>query len=267
MNDNNLYTNFPEWYDFLYGQITIEENSPSLEFIQWFLKYKKLDAKNTNNLILDMGAGSGRILIPLTQQGYNIEGMEPYEGMINVAHKKAKNVDLEITINQGSYQTLSVDEKYQLIFGLNGTMAYLLSSEEFIQAFTNLHKALRPGGIFLVDLMDFYSLIKHYKPPEPREIEIEGKKALLVVSHEIDLNRTTWIHNSRIFFPTNENDQEEHIILHEDIHVLSMINLRELQFYAKMAGLEFIENFQSYENRSNDRKSGARLIAVFQKPM
>ncbi len=213
-----------------------------------------------------MGSGTGRTLIPLTQQGYTIEGMEPYEGMINVAHKKAKQVNTKINVIQGSYQTLSVLEKYKMIFGINGSMAYLLSSEEFVLAFKNIYKALQPGGFFLVDLMNFYGIIKIYKPPEPQEIEIDGKKALLVVSFNIDLNRTTWTHHARILFVTDEQDEKKEILLHEDIHKLVMINLRELQFYAQLADLNFVENFQSFEDRPNDRKSGPRLIAVFQKP-
>ncbi|MHA1977589.1 MAG: class I SAM-dependent methyltransferase [Candidatus Hodarchaeales archaeon] len=266
MIKDTLYTNFPQWYDYLYGQIDTQATSPSLEFIQWFLSYKNLEPSNLSHIILDMGSGTGRTLIPLTQQGYSIEGMEPFEGMIDIAHKKAKQVDTSITLTQGSYQSLSAREKYRLIFGLNGTMAYLLSSDEFILAFQNIYNALQPEGLFLVDLANFYGLIKNYKSPEPQEIEIEGKEALLVVSHEIDLDRTLWTHHSRIIFSPNEKDQEETVTLFEDIHELVMINLRELQFYAKSVGLKFIENFQCYEDRPDDKKSGSRLIAVFQKP-
>ncbi|PWI48089.1 hypothetical protein CEE45_08675 [Candidatus Heimdallarchaeota archaeon B3_Heim] len=267
MKEDSLYTKFPEWYDCLYGQVDIQETSSSLEFIQWFLKYKDLEPKNPGQIILDMGSGTGRTLIPLTQQGYAVEGMEPFEGMIKIAHKKAKQVNTRITVTQGSYQSLSGSDKYQLIFGINGSMAYLLSSDEFSLAFRNIFRALRPGGIFLVDLMNFYGLIKSYKPPEPQNIEIDGKKALYVLSFKIDLNRTTWTHHARIILSGDEKDDKKKTLLYEDIHELSMINLRELQFYAKLAGLNFIENFQSYEDRPYDRKSGIRIIAVFQKPI
>jgi hypothetical protein len=193
--------------------------------------------------------------------------MEPFEGMIDVAHKKAAQVNTKINVVQGSYQTLSTVDKYQLIFGINGSMAYLLSSEEFILAFENICKALHPGGFFLVDLMNFYGIIKSYKPSEPQEIEIDGKKALLVVSYKIDLNRTTWTHHARILFLPDEQEEKKEVLLQEDIHELVMINLRELQFYAKLADLTFVENFQSYDDRPTDRKPGSRLIAVFQKPL
>jgi len=192
--------------------------------------------------------------------------LEPFEGMINISHQKAKQVNTQIIVSQGSYQKLLAKEKYQLIFGLGGTMAYLISSQEFILAFKNLYNALRSGGIFLVDLMNFYALIKNYKPPEPKEIEIDGKKCLYVVSYDIDLSQTTWIHHARIFLAPSETDQEKKFLLYEDVHELSMINLRELQYYAEIAGLKLIENYQSYEDRPNTRKSGTRLLAVFQKP-
>jgi SAM-dependent methyltransferase len=267
MIEESLYAKFPEWYDYIYGQVDIQESSPDLEFIQWFLTYKKLEPNNPDHLILDIGSGTGRMLIPLTQQGYSIEGMEPFEGMIKISHRKAKQVNAKITVNIGSFQTLSALNKYQLIFGLNDSMAYLLTSEEFLLAFKNIFAALCPGGFFLVDMVNFYGLIKNYKYPEPRKLEIGGKKALLVLSHDIDLNRTTWIHHMRILLEEDKSSNNETVLLHEDIHELVMINLRELRFYAKKTGLEFVENFQSYEDRPNDRKPGIRLIAVFQKPL
>lgn len=267
MIEESIYAKFPEWYDYIYGQGDIQESGPDLEFIQWFLTRKKLEPNNPEHMILDMGSGTGRTLIPLTQQGYMIEGMEPFEGMIKASHKKAKQVNTKISVKIGSYQSLSALNEYQLIFGLNDSMAYLLSSDEFLLAFRNIYAALRPGGLFLADMVNFYGLIKNYKYPEPRKLEIGGKKALLVLSHTIDLNRTTWIHHMRILLEEDKSDKKETVILHEDIHELVMINLREIQFYAKMAGLEFVENFQSYEDRPNDRKPGIRLIAVFQKPL
>ncbi|MFQ5981469.1 MAG: methyltransferase domain-containing protein [Candidatus Heimdallarchaeota archaeon] len=265
MTEESLYAKFPDWYDDLYGQVESQESSPALEFIQWFLKHKKLEPNNPDHLILDMGSGTGLTLIPLTQQGYMIEGMEPFEGMIDICHKKAKQGNTKIVVNIGSYQTLSEMNRYRLIFGLNGSMAYLLTSDEFLLAFRNILAALCPGGLFLVDMMNFLGLIKNYKCPEPQKLEIGGQEALLVVSHKIDLNRTTWTHHARIVLEDKSSNKET-VLFHEDIHELVMINLRELQFYARMEGFEFIESFQSYEDRPGDRKPGLRLIAVFQKP-
>ncbi len=262
----SLYSKFPHWYDSLYGQAVSTEVSPSLEFIQWFLTYKKIEINNPDHLILDMGAGTGRVLIPLTQKGYVIEGMEPFEGMMEIASKKADKENTKISLSKGSYQTLMANEKYKLIFGLNGTMAYLTSSEEFIQSLKNIYRALKPRGIFLVDLMNFYAIIKKYKHPEPKEIDLEGKQGLLVVSYGPDPTRDIWIHHARIFLKADKTPKTDPFLLYEDIHELIMINIRELKYYAKLAGLEFVENFLSYEDRPDERKKGSRIIAIFQKP-
>ena len=251
-----VYSVRPELYDKLYGG----EGDVSLDFMRWFFDYIELN-KSTHK-ILDMGAGTGRLLIPLTQEGYQIEGHEPFQGMIEQALIKAGESNMEIQIHVGSYQTLSESEKYQLIFGINGTMAYLTKISELEDAFMRIHNALVPGGYFLVDIMNFYSLIKNYKYPEIEELQYGDWKGAALIKHEIDRDGDIWVHKLLLYI-----EEEGKLKRFEDVHHLGMINMRELKLYARNAGLEFKFNLQSHEDRPDDRKSGNRLIVIFRKPV
>ena len=180
--------------------------------------------------------------------------------MIEQALTKAKESNTEIQIQVGSYQTLSEQEKYQLIFGVNGTMAYLTKSSELEDAFIRIHDALVLGGYFLVDIMNFYSLIKFYKYPEIEELKYDDWRGVALIKHEIDRDLDVWIHKLLLYI-----EEDGKLKRFEDVHHLGMINLRELKLYARNAGLEFIFNLQSPEDRPDDRKKGNRLIAIFKK--
>ena len=253
--DLSIYKQYPELYDYLFGG----EKEDELEFLMWIFAFLNLDKSSP---ILDMGSGTGRLLLPLTKEGYNVQGMEPYQGMNDIAKNKAKNQEIEVKVENGSFQTLNNEEKYSLIYSINGTMAYLKDINEYEESFSNVARALKPDGFFIVDLMNFFSLIKNYKYPEIQNLVFDKKKILALTNHEVDYENEMWIHKSSIFI-----QQEDSWNKVDDVHRLNMVNRKELILYGQGAGLEVINIFNSINDRPEIRKGGNRNILVFQKKM
>ena len=82
----NLYKNYPVIYEVIYRS-NEEETKKTLEFLEWIFTYIKISKNNPNDTILDLGYGTGRLLIPLSKAGYSIEGIEPFEKMSELAHQ------------------------------------------------------------------------------------------------------------------------------------------------------------------------------------
>ena len=120
---SDIYRNKAALYDYVYGNIDSLDEDETLEFVKWFLSYHGFTTEDRNKSILDMGCGTGRLLIPLTHQGYSILGMDPYSAMIERATKKAEEKNIEIKIEKGSFQKLEKKESFDLILSINGSMA------------------------------------------------------------------------------------------------------------------------------------------------
>ncbi|MHA2170430.1 MAG: class I SAM-dependent DNA methyltransferase [Candidatus Kariarchaeaceae archaeon] len=249
----SVYEQYPSMYDQLYGG----EDNERRDFLYWFLDYIKIDK---NQRILDMGAGTGSLLIPLQQKGYSIEGIEPFEGMRKEAIRKATLLNVPISIRDGSFQSFIDQPKFQLIFAMNGSLSYVLSIEEVQDAFLRLYDALLDGGYCLIDIMSFHSIIKLYDHPEPQEFSFPEFNVTAFIQHKIDLDNDVWIHTTTAFIDKEGEQQKV-----KDIHKMSMISLRELKLHAKSAGFKFWFSLQSYQDRPEQRKSGSRILAVFQK--
>lgn len=249
----NVYENHAKYYDVLYGG----GGSKYLEFLQWLIEYLGI---GKTEKILDMGSGTGRLLIPLTELGYTIEGMEPYSGMREVTLEKAANLGISVDLSEGSFQSLNALDKYSLIYSMDGTMAYLENTSDYKKAFANITQSLRKNGYFIVDMMNFYSLIKNYKYPETEEFSLGDVQVTALVHHEIDYTNEFWIHKSTLFVQKGET-----ITKIEDRHKLNMISRKLLIELGRNAGLKVELLLNHIEDRPGLGRSGARNIILFRK--
>ena len=63
--------------------------------------------------ILDLGAGTGRLAIPLSQSGFQVTAVDASVGMLDVLKRKDK--DNLITTQQGLVQELNLNTKFSFI--------------------------------------------------------------------------------------------------------------------------------------------------------
>jgi 2-polyprenyl-3-methyl-5-hydroxy-6-metoxy-1,4-benzoquinol methylase len=145
-----IYARDAAMYDAIYGG----DDAAALEFIRWLLEFLEI---NNENDILDMGSGTGTLLIPLVKEGYNIQGVEPFDPMLNRAREKAEEAAVEINIRKGSFETLDDSEEYDLITAINGPLHYV-EPENLHDVMKRVSTALKPGGRCVFDIINFHSI-------------------------------------------------------------------------------------------------------------
>ncbi len=119
------------------------------ETVNWILgKLKK------NNLrILDLGCGPGLYSQLLAKQGHSVTGIDFSEHSIKYAVKTAKENNLTIEYRKQNYLELEDQEKYDLVI-LIYTDFGVLNSADRCSLLSNIHQALKPGGLFLFDVLN-----------------------------------------------------------------------------------------------------------------
>jgi ubiquinone/menaquinone biosynthesis C-methylase UbiE len=70
--------------------------------------------KKENGNILELCCGTGRLTIPLVQEGYHITGIDNSTAMLKQA--KAKKLNLPISFLNADIRTLKLPELYDVIF-------------------------------------------------------------------------------------------------------------------------------------------------------
>jgi SAM-dependent methyltransferase len=104
--------------------------------------------------ILDIGAGTGRIAIPLAERGVKVCCIEPSPAMRREFKRKlAEKKDLgeQITIVGGDATAFHLNRKFPVAI-LSGSFDHLLSDEERLSALLNIGKHLEPNGTLVFDV-------------------------------------------------------------------------------------------------------------------
>ncbi|MFP5283622.1 MAG: class I SAM-dependent DNA methyltransferase [Actinomycetes bacterium] len=99
---------------------------------------------------LELGIGTGRVAVPLTQRGVRVTGIELSRPMIDQLRTKAD--DRAIPVIHGDMATTSVPGKFALVYLVFNTISNLLTQSAQVACFRNAARHLAPGGRFVVEL-------------------------------------------------------------------------------------------------------------------
>jgi SAM-dependent methyltransferase len=97
---------------------------------------------------LELGIGTGRIALPLSQRGVRVHGIELSPAMVTQLRAQAGGSSIEVTI--GDFATTKVDGAFRLVYLLRNTITNLTTQDEQVDCFRNAAAHLRAGGCFVI---------------------------------------------------------------------------------------------------------------------
>lgn len=110
--------------------------------------------------VLDIGAGTGRIAIPLARQGIKLHCVEPSPAMRSEFERKLQEEPElweRITVIAGEAKSFHIGRTFPAAF-LSGSFDHLLDDKERLAALRNIGRHLVPDGCLVFDI--FLGLMK-----------------------------------------------------------------------------------------------------------
>jgi 2-polyprenyl-3-methyl-5-hydroxy-6-metoxy-1,4-benzoquinol methylase len=98
---------------------------------------------------LELGIGTGRLALPLKQRGLSVRGIDASRAMIDKLRNKPGGSDIAVTI--GDFSSVTLEERFELVFVTFNTFFSLLSQEDQFRCFSNVASMLRPSGTFVIE--------------------------------------------------------------------------------------------------------------------
>ena len=114
--------------------------------------------------ILDLGCGPGLYSEIFATKGHKVTGVDFSENSINYAKKEAIEKGLDINYLNQNYLELDVPEQSFDLVTLIYTDLGVLNADERSILLGNIKKALKPGGVFIFDLLNDKDLDKKVSP-------------------------------------------------------------------------------------------------------
>ena len=98
---------------------------------------------------LELGIGTGRIALPLSDRGVRVHGIDLSEEM--VARLRAKPGADAIAVTIGDFATTRVEGAFGLAYLAFNTITNLTSQDAQVACFQNVARHLEPGGCFVIE--------------------------------------------------------------------------------------------------------------------
>src|ERR1700731_1690763 len=136
--------------------------------------------------VLELGCGTGRITLPLANEGvksgFDVIGLDTEPEMLKKAEEQRNDASPELkkrlTFVKGDMRIWAADSSFDLILIPCGSMSHVLELANQIEVFKRCHANLRVGGRFVVEVnmpnMASYADSFSVPPRTPIEIDLDN---------------------------------------------------------------------------------------------
>ena len=225
--------------------------------------------------VLDLGCGTGRLLVPLLKSGVDIEGCDVSADMLHHCRQKAVAAGYEPTLYNQPMDGLDLPRRYRLIY-ICGSLGLAGSREKDQETLIRCYEHLNDGGalIFNVDaeytITDVWPLwLKENRGslPEPWPEGPEIKHAVDGSEYRtwfrrIDLNPLEQSFTSQVRI---EKWQDGRLVAQDELSLTGLMYFKnELLLMLQVAGFDDIAIYGDYSDQEATAEN-RELIFVAQK--
>ncbi len=114
--------------------------------------YARLAERLGATRILELGAGTGRVSVPLARRGFEITALEPSAKMLENARAFATRENVSINFIHGDAKKFRLEQTFSLITAPFNMLMHLYTLPEQDAALECITNHLEDGGVFAFDL-------------------------------------------------------------------------------------------------------------------
>ncbi len=129
------------------AKVTDEQIAAEADFIEDSLGVAK------GAMVLDLACGTGRHAIELTRRGYQVVGYDLSLAMLARAADEAQDRNQKLNFVQGDMREMTFEETFDGIYCWSTSFGYF-DEDRNAQVIARVHRALRKGGQFLLDVVN-----------------------------------------------------------------------------------------------------------------
>lgn len=157
--------------------------------------------------VLEYGCGTGRYLRALSRRGYETAGVDRSRSMVAYGMNRSSDLLRPPRFHVGDMARWSPPSRYDAAINMASTLRYLTTAEELRSHFRRAAEALRPGGVYVLDLV----LSEPRRRPMIREEWVRTRRGyrvgLRLRGYEVDVTRQV----ERVLFTITAKKGEERL--------------------------------------------------------
>ncbi|MBO4478505.1 MAG: class I SAM-dependent methyltransferase [Lachnospiraceae bacterium] len=217
------------------------------------------DRIGENELVLDLGCGTGTLTLLLRDFGYDMIGVDISESMLEEARDKyyecldaeeeSGEQKLPVLFLQQDMRSFELYGTVRAIVSLGDTMNYAEDLEELTGIFRLVNNYLDPDGLFIFDIKTWH----YYRDVAANRTYTDVREDMaLIWDNEFDeaTNKNTY----RLTMFLLEDEEDENYVRREEIHVQTAFSVEELKRAIETSGLR-LEHIYEVSDDGTEREA------------
>jgi SAM-dependent methyltransferase len=201
--------------------------------------------------VLDLCCGVGRHSLEFARQGFQVTGVDRTRLYLRRAIQRAEAEGLEVEFVQQDMRRFCRPDAFDATVNLFTSFGYFRDIEQDRQVARNVHRSLKPGGAFLLEMAGKEILARVFQPRDWRE-----QDGVLILQEREVSESWSWMENRWILIVDGERVEYE--VSHR------LYSAAELCSLLLDCGFAQAEAYGDLEGSSYDR-AARRLVVVARK--
>jgi 2-polyprenyl-3-methyl-5-hydroxy-6-metoxy-1,4-benzoquinol methylase len=207
--------------------------------------------------VLDLGCGTGRLALEMASRGYTVTGVDRFPTMLRRARANARAAGLTIALKEASLEELEIGGRYDAAYSVCSVFNYILEGEALSRCLERLRNLIRPGGLLVVDVMNFASLLGIWKKETVLRRRGMGWRLERRVTHEVDEVKMLHYHRE-----LNTMTRGKEMRGWRETHVLRMWTFPELRQAMEAHGFPQVHVFGQMKAGAREATTRAARLAI-----
>jgi SAM-dependent methyltransferase len=150
-------------------------------------------ALDPGGCVLDVACGHGRHALELARRGYRVTGVDLSAPSLELARRNAAEAGADIDYIHGDMRELPWRAEFDGAFNLFSSFGYFESQPEDERVVGAVARALRPGGRFVLDVVNPPALFSRFTP-KSWDTAPDGRLTITEVDYDVRSGRNlqTW---------------------------------------------------------------------------
>jgi len=223
--------------------------------------------------VLEVGCGTGRVLVPTARAGFDITGLDLSAPMLEVCRHRLSHgtpeVQARVRLTQGDMRRFDLGRQYSLVTMPFRPFQHLLSVEDQMACLECVRRHLAPGGRLILDLFNpslpalARDNIGQEFGDEPEFSAPDGRRVMRrqkIVARDY-FNQV--IHAELIHYVTHPDGREEQIVHKVNMRYLFRF---EAEHLLARSGYEIEHLYADYDESPYGSRRPGELIFVARRP-
>jgi SAM-dependent methyltransferase len=214
--------------------------------------------------VLELACGTGRHAVELEKLGYDLLATDYSADLLEVARERARHHGSRVTFEQHDMRALDVaEESFDAAICLFDAIGYVQTNEGVAATLNRVHRALRPGGLFLFEFWHAAAMLRSFEPCRVREWRLKDRtivrmsQTVLIPAQQL----------ARVTYRVHELCDDGTFRQLEEAQLNRYFLLQEMVYFLTSASFELVAAFDGFTPKREIDETTWHIVAIARKPV